>query len=267
MVKRSMKVLMLFSALTTIMAEEVKQTSSMAGAYIGIQMGLSHSAYRVRCGYFENAGGAAVGGPFALTDGRAADVHNKRFGKNAFIAGIMTGYGLVHNDVIYTGIEMTISAEGKTSFTTRDNYPTIGPLLNTNISKISYQRGIALGVGTRFGYIINQWMPFLKLGVSISRDTIKQTLDTNMEPLGPLLTTNQYKCTKTVPSFTVGGGVDYQFSNHWIGRLTYEYRVQDTVKLPEIRENAAAGGGGPYTGTLLKNIRNHTLQFGIVYKF
>lgn len=259
--KNLVKTLMFFSAFTVINAEECKQTPSFAGAYVGMQMGLSNQAYRVRCGYLEEAGNTPN-----LTDGRAADAHNKSYSKNVFIAGLIAGYGWVLNNTLYTGVEMVISAEGRKTFTTDDSYPQGGAPTN-NQSKIAYQRGIAWGLSARFGYIINEWMPFLKLGFVISHDTIKQTLDTNMQGVGQLLTTNQYKRTKTVPSFIIGAGIDYQFTNHWLTRLTYKYRMQDTVTLPEIKEMGGAVGGRTFSGTRLKNIRSHTLQLGIIYKF
>ena len=251
---------MLFSAITVINSEECRQTSSFAGAYVGVQMGLSHQAYRVRCGYLESAGNTPN-----LTDGRAADAHNKSSRKNVFIAGLIAGYGWVLNNVVYTGIEIVVSTEGNKTFTTNDSYPQ-GGQPTTNQSKISYQRGIAWGLGARFGYIINRWMPFVKLGFAISNDTVKQTLDTNMQGVGQLLTTNQYKRTKTVPSFIIGAGLDYQVTNNWVTRFTYEYRIQNTITLPEIKESNAVGAA-EFPGTKLKNIRSQTYQLGFVYKF
>lgn len=259
--KSSLKTLMIFTAITSAYSAEAKLPSSFAGAYIGTQIGISSQAYKVRCGYLGQAGNVAN-----LPNEATADAHNKSARKNVFIASLMAGYGWVHNNVIYTGVEMVISKEGNKKFTTKDSNSQ-GGVQTVNQSKIAYKRGVDWGLSSRFGYIIDQWMPFLKLGLAISRDNVKQNLDTNMQGVGVLLTTNQYKRVKTIPSFIIGAGVDYRLTNHWNARLAYDYRIQGKVTLPKITENAAVGGAGPFIGTKLKNIRNHTVQIGAIYKF
>lgn len=256
MIKQFAKALMLFSPLTVINAAEA---ASKAGAYVGVQAGLSRQSYDVKGGIFAD--------PSVFTNSNTAAAHNKTHKNNAFIGGLVAGYGWVFNNAIYTALEASISGEGSKTFTTTDTNEHAGPVVITNQPKIRYARGAAFGLSARLGYVVKAWVPFLKLGLAVSRDTVKQELNIDTAGVlgGPALTANQYRVKKTITSFIIGAGTDYYFTNNWLGRLTYEYRTQGSVTLPQIQ--GAALGNNTYNGTKLKNIRNHALQLGLVYKF
>lgn len=254
------KTAMFIPLLTAINSAEM---TSKAGGYLGLQAGLSRQFYDVRTSFLGDSRNENFTNPNALTP------HNKSRKNNAFIGGLIAGYGWVFQDTIYTALEANISKEGNKTFTARDSnmQDELGGIVH-NESKVLYKRGLAFGLSARLGYIIKAWVPFVKFGFSISRDNIKQELNIdNQNPHpDPYLTTNRYSANKTITSFIIGAGADYYFTNNWLGRLTYEYRTQPNIKLPTIQETANAGSK-TYAGSRFKNIRSHTLQLGVVYKF
>jgi outer membrane immunogenic protein len=64
--------------------------------------------------------------------------------------------------------------------------------------------------------------------------------------------------------WTIGGGVDYAFTNNWIGRV--EYRYTDYGAKTYASESIGAPVATTYTGVPLRNSENAILV-GIAYKF
>jgi outer membrane immunogenic protein len=185
-----------------------------AGPYVGAQVGYTWN--KVRTNYIDGTGA------FANSD------HNKVTG------GIYAGYNFCLTPRFIAGIELEATKYGTAP--KRDVVTLAGRTYNH--VDTNYGGSAVL----RLGMPVDRALFYVKGGVGIAEQKAYNAT------IAGVFTSS----SKTNFGYVLGAGVDYAFTNNWVGRLGYTYF--DGGKLSAI-------GGGSWRNTY------HTVNVGIAYKF
>jgi outer membrane immunogenic protein len=121
--------------------------------------------------------------------------------------------------------------------------------------------------GPRIGYSFCRWMPYVTGGVAIGDlDYSQRFINQSLFPIGFFAEGGSSHDTNV--GWMVGGGLEYQLTQHW--RLRAQYRYVDLGSTSF--DSLGVGGvlGFPflgYTGHHSVDLREHTADFGIGFAF
>jgi outer membrane immunogenic protein len=154
-------------------------------------------------------------------------------GSDSFNGGLLGGYAGYNWQ---TGAWM-VGAEGDINKVWNDQTFDVG-----NEGSIDVGSNYLASIRGRVGYAVDHALIFATAGVAF----------TDMDANATIFNNAAVNASKSFTGWTVGGGVDYAFTNNWIGRLEYRYYdfSNDTI------DNVGDIG-----------ITNNTVTAGIAYKY
>lgn len=157
-----------------------------------------------------------------------------------FIGGVQAGYNWQFSNIVL-GVEADIDfSTAKKSVITST---ALGDTHNMSVSALGTGRG-------RLGVVFDRWLPYVTGGVAWAN--LKNELIDNSQPL----TANR---GSSATGWTVGGGLEYGFDNHWSAKAEYLY-----VKFPD--KTVTITGGGYTFQTTFKD-SEQIARVGINYRF
>jgi outer membrane immunogenic protein len=190
-----------------------------AGPYLGAQVGYTWNT--VKTNYLD------IGGAPANSS------HNKVTG------GVYAGYNFCLTPGLIGGIELDVTKFGNAP--KHDTRNGAGTLFNFNHHDTNFGGSAVF----RLGLPVNRALFYVKGGVGVAQ---QKAYSYNANLLGPVAGVS---ASKTSFGYVVGAGVDYAFTNNWVGRLGYTYF--DGGKISAL--------GGRW------NSKYHTVNLGVAYKF
>jgi opacity protein-like surface antigen len=112
------------------------------------------------------------------------------------------------------------------------------------------------------GFVNGPWLLYGTGGVAFAR--VKWNESTVLNTTGPAtVSTSAWSDDKTLTGWVAGGGVEYMFAPHWIGRVEYLYESFGDFTVPT---GLVPAGAPPRAGTLdLSAVQK--VRVGISYKF
>jgi outer membrane immunogenic protein len=189
-----------------------------AGGYVGAQAGYTWSNMNTNL--------------LGLDNNRVKADHNKITG------GIYGGYNFCLTPGLIGGIELEASKYGTS--TKRDSYIFTRGLLNNVDTNFG---GSAV---FRLGMPVNRALIYVKGGVGVAQQKAYTLVSNNA---GVII--DGVQTSKTGFGYVLGAGVDYAFTNNWVGRLGYTYF--DAGKIS--------------SGAVKYQSKFHTVNVGVAYKF
>ena len=184
---------------------------------------------------------------------------------NGFVYGLMGGYG--HNmNGFYLGGEVTVQDDTTNKMKT-------GNLTASDGSQwpfsSGYKRGLAFGVGPRFGLIFaNSMMAYGKVGLEFSRDkALHQSSGGNISSppgstAGSFAASPTFTATKTKIVIVPGVGLEKAFNNI-LARIEYNYNPGTKITQTA---NYNSGGFSNNDNQSLK-YTTHIIKVGLAYQF
>ncbi|MCX7337738.1 MAG: outer membrane beta-barrel protein [Alphaproteobacteria bacterium] len=241
-----MKKVLLATLLTGISAHAV-HAESFNGFYLGAQTG-----YTQRTATFGLSEDYTGPGAVANYINNASSKQKK----NGMMYGVMGGYGQ-NMSGYYLGLEATVHDDNTS---TPNQYKAASPSDNQSWSfKGSYKRGLAFGMGPRFGAVFcDSWLAYGKVMVEYSRDKIEHHYvgDTGYAPSQNFI--------KSQNTFVVVPGLGIEKSYGAISaRLEYNYNFGAKMS------QAGSYGAGTAASTDRQNVKYnaHTIKIGVSYNF
>jgi len=157
---------------------------------------------------------------------------------SGFIAGVQGGYNWQLSNIV-------LGVEADFDFSSAKKSVVTGPFDTHNMSVKSI--GTARG---RLGLVYDRWLPYITGGAAWANLT-NQIVDTTV----PFTADRGSSAT----GWTVGGGLEYGFDNHWSAKAEYLY-----VKFPDKTVALAAGG---YNFQFTFKDTEQLARVGINYRF
>jgi opacity protein-like surface antigen len=202
------------------------------GLYLGAQLGYTQRNHKIATGKTN-------------LSKETQEALNKKKKANGVNFGFYTGYGQ-NNNGFYWGGELNIEqSSANNKEINHDHEVTIPATLIAPERKVkkeaayTYERSIVFGLAPRLGAVIaNDNLIYAKLGMEISRDTIKYNTD------------SAYDKTKTNVVFVPGVGYERAFGKI-LARVEYGYNLGGKVKDENLTFKYSA----------------HVIKAGLAYKF
>ena len=157
------------------------------------------------------------------------------------IGGVQAGYNWQFSNVVL-GIEADIDASSARKSVVTGPTDTHNMALNW----LSTARG-------RAGLAFDRWLPYVTGGVAFAG------LKNEIVDTGNPFTVNR---GSTATGWTIGGGLEYAFDNHWSAKAEYLY-----VKFPDKTVSVTGVGGGAYTFQTTFKDSEQLARVGINYRF
>ena len=248
----------IFSFLAAVASVSLAEANTpFNGFYLGAEGGFTQRT--VTNSVFENSSG---GGQAAQPGFINSSYKNKI---NGFVYGLMGGYGRNMNG-FYLGGEITV--QDNTA-----NKMKAGNLTASDGSKwpftSEYKRGLAFGVGPRFGLVFaNSMLAYGKVGLEFSRDkALHQSAGGNISSppgstAGSFAASPTFSATKTKMAVVPGVGLEKTFNNI-LARIEYNYNPGS-----KITQTANYSSGG-FNNTDSQKIKYtaHVIKVGLAYQF
>jgi outer membrane immunogenic protein len=183
--------------------------------------------------------GAQVGYTWNNVKTNYTDVNGQRANSDSskVTGGLYAGYNFCLTPGLIGGIEFDVNKFGNAS----KNYSRLGTTSVFN----NYDTNYGGSAVFRLGLPVNRALVYIKGGVGVAQQKAYDFVDVNGVATG-------VRASKTGFGYVLGAGVDYAFTNNWVGRLGYTYF--DGGKISGL-------GGGSW------NSKYHTVNVGIAYKF
>lgn len=227
--------LVLLGALATVQVAQAAP-GSFNGFYVGGQLGWTQRSHKADAD--------------ESIPQEVRDTLKKSRKINGMTYGIYTGYGQ-NNSGFYWGGEFgiehsTANKELKCDYENKEDMSAGGVLVlraGNNVKvRYTYQRGVVFSLAPRLGAVIdNNNLIYAKLGMELSRDTIKVKKDND----------NSNNKSKTNFVFVPGIGYERAFSGHLLARVEYGYNIGGKIKFDCATYKYSA----------------HILKVGLAYKF
>lgn len=225
-------------------------TYNWTGFYLG-----AHAGYRWADADFTSPAYVFIpaSGPVALP------ARNENYGLNGGIFGLQGGYNYQFAPQWLIGIEgdwsWGNSSDTRSALITGfDSTGSDGFTLAIRSEvKLSWQATAR----ARVGYVAGPWLLYATGGGAWTH--VKWSDAQTLTTTGPLtVNTANWSSTKTLTGWVLGGGVEYMFNPHWIGRVEYLYE--------SFRDFTVPHGFNPQFGNLdLSAVQK--VRVGISYKF
>ena len=178
---------------------------------------------------------------------------------SGFIGGFQAGYNFQVSSVVL-GIEADwdyfkrSNSQGGTGIATTGD-----PLAVTNQSNSNW----LATVRARGGLAWDRLLVYVTGGAAFSKIDYTQTMLTTLGTSSGTTTVSQSKA-----GWTVGGGLEYAFTNNWSGKIEYLYAqfYEEVSGVGALISTAPAGFSNVFTGAT-SEFRDNILRAGINYKF
>jgi outer membrane immunogenic protein len=192
-----------------------------AGPYLGAQVGYTWNNMSTNIG--------------DLNGNRTKADHNKITG------GVYGGYNFCLTPGLIGGIELEATKYGNSP---KRNFSAFGNNIYTN-SDTNFGGSAVV----RLGLPVDRALFYVKGGVGFAQQKA-YVVETGLLAPGVAFA-DVYRKSKTGFGYVVGAGVDYAFTNNWVGRLGYTY---------------FDAGRNSFEGIKVTN-KYHTVNVGLAYKF
>jgi outer membrane immunogenic protein len=151
-----------------------------------------------------NAGMVWAKGSVEETDVGGAGVPSDTLTKSGLIAGVQVGYNWQFSNIV-------LGLEGDFDFAsaTNNSQYTATDLHNTRISSLGTARA-------RVGVTFDRWLPYVTGGAAFA-NLKNELVDTGA--VGATMS----RGSASVTGWTIGGGLEYGFDNHWSAKIEYLY--------------------------------------------
>lgn len=221
------KILMASVVALTATSAAVASEGNMQGFYVGANAGYATATADLKGTAF----GAAVGNPAF------------RAGFRGFTGGFQAGYNHQINDFVI-GLELGFNFGNLES----------AARLNAANNVVAKRKNEFLAAA-RLGYMINNWMPYIKAGISNFKAEATGNVGANANGGGAA---ERFTVSGRSTAFLVGAGVETAIADNFLVGLEYT-----TAKLKDLSYTNAAGN----TNLTVDGSRTHEVKVRLGYKF